>query len=307
MRKKSGFKERVCNWLKGRFRRALFAAGIVAGWGCKMLQAGQAYAAEELQVTELCVVRDEDGICASCTYRDPDGNSSILQLYLEKMDEQGAFFPLAYVDLERTGEETKTARTLKGAAQPGIYRAVILQQKGEGMPVVRFRDSGSFEVKESGKEEKDPKGGDRPGDEMGLSGEGSCPHSLEEVTYLEATPCQDGVLEERCETCGQVFGRTQVPNSAYSVFLKEAADRIMAAAPGEQAVIQTDRWMSFDERVLDAMAERRDISILVQFRYQGVKRQVLIPETSDVSGLGDENGFCGFCYLGQRYMEKFDE
>ncbi len=175
------------------------------------------------------------------------------------------------------------------------------------MPVVRFRDSGSFEVKESGKEEKDPKGGDRPGDGMGLSGEGSCPHSLEEVMYREATPCQDGVLEERCKTCGQVFGRTQIPNSAYSAFLKEAADRITAAAPGEQAVIQTDRWMSFDERVLDAMAERRDISILVQFRYQGVKRQVLIPEASDVSGLGDENGFCGFCYLGQRYMEKFDE
>ena len=92
MRKKSGLKERVCNWLKGRFRRVLFAAGIVAGWGCKMLQAGQVYAAEALQVTELCVVRDEDGICASCTYRDPDGDSSILQLYLEKMDEQGSLF-----------------------------------------------------------------------------------------------------------------------------------------------------------------------------------------------------------------------
>lgn len=62
-------------------------------------------------------------------------------------------------------------------------------------------------------------------------------------------------------------------------------------------VITTDRWISFDERVLSAMSERADVSILILYRDHGEEHRVLLPAGADASSLGDENGFCGFRYL----------
>lgn len=313
MMKKRNFKEAGSGWLGRICRKAWFGAGIMACL-CGLLGGIEALAAENIQVVELCVVEDEEGIHASCIYQNHGNDSGILQLYLEKMDEDGAFYPLNYVDLAVTGDEAHTAATPPQTADPGRYRAVLLQYFGEGVPVVRFRDSGVYERKDTGNLDIAEAGNTGGGDSFGRtveekepSGWEICEHSLTENIICQATPVQDAVMEESCGKCGQVFGNMEIPNSAYAAFLDEAADRINTALPGGQVTVATDRWVSFDARVLDAIEGRRDVSVLVRYRYQGAEHQVWIPAGSDVAGLADESGFCGFCYLSQRFEEKIDE
>lgn len=314
MMKKRNLKETGIRWIGKVCRKARFAAGIAVTCLCGTVWGTEVFAAENIQVTELCVVKDEEGVHASCVYQNPDNDSGILQLYLEKMDEEGVFYPLAYVDLTVTGDEVQAARTSAQAAEPGRYRAVLLQYFGEGVPVVRFRDSGVYEIKDSGNsdavetENTGSEGScDRIVEDQESSGWGICEHSLIESMIWQATPVQDAVMEVNCEKCGQFFGYMEIPNSAYAAFLDEAADRINAALPGEQVTVTTDRWISFDTRVIEAMEYRRDISVLILYCYEGAEHQAWIPAGSDVTGLADENGFCGFCRLEQRFAEKIDE
>lgn len=308
--KKRDLKKTLYGWLQKAFASSLLVTGIMAGCLYGMLWGIEAYAAEDIQVMELCVVHDQSGIRASCVYQNFDSNNSILQLYLEKMDADGEFFPLGYVDLAVTGEEKRTAITSPQAAEPGMYRAVLLQYYGEGVPVVRFRDSGVYEVKDPGDMDADL-AGNTDGVHFPENADSSdgwiCEHTIVESVIQQATPMQDAILAEGCEKCGQVFGYIEVPNSAYTAFLNEVAGAIKAALPGEQVVVTTDRWMSFDVRVFEAIESRRDISILIKYHYQGAEHQIWIPAESDMSGLIDENGFCGFAYLSQRFGEKIDE
>lgn len=311
MMRKRDLRKTLYEWLQGACQSILPILSIVVGCLCTILWNGEAYAAETIQVIELCVVHDGEGIRASCSYQNLGSAGSILQLYLEKMNEDGEFIPLNYVDLPAAGEEIQTADTLPVAAEPGTYRAVLLQYYGEGIPVVRFRDSGVYEVKSS----ENPDDGSYSDDEADsikaaetdYNDQAGCEHSLAESIIRQATPVQDAILEECCEKCGLVFGRIEIPNSAYEAFLNEAAEMVKAAQSGEEAVITTDRWMSFDKKVLDVIESRRDISVLLIYRYQGAEHQIWIPAESDVSSLADENGFCGFAYLSQRFGEKFDE
>lgn len=295
--KKKFAKEKFATMLRKVGKGVILAVGVVVAGMAGMLWKMEVMAAQIVQVTEFGVVNEAEGIFARCVYQEFDGSSGMLQLYLEKMDGQGEFLPVSYVDLEMAGTDAVTAQTEPQKPEPGIYRAVLLVRSGEGMPVVRFRDSESFEVQFQSEAQGE------------CAGNGICNHILMESVLQEATPSLDAVLAESCEICGQVFACWEVPNSAYRAFLDQAADAIRTAQPGDADVvtIMTDRWISFDRRVLEAMESRRDISVLVKYRYQGEEHQVLIPAGADVSALADENGFCGFCYLAQIFGEKFDE
>ncbi len=176
------------------------------------------------------------------------------------------------------------------------------------MPVVRFRDSAPFEVKHAENVNgQEAEGFREAAREQRIEQEnGQCGHVVTENTVREATPFSDAVKEESCENCGWVFARWEVPNSAYTAFLDQTADAIRAAQPQEVVRVSTDRWISFDRRVFAAMADRRDVSVLVEYRYQGEEHQVLIQAGAETDDLMDENGFCGFCYLAQVFGEKFD-
>lgn len=169
----------------------------------------------------------------------------------------------------------------------GWYEAVDMGDHYEVRPYV----PGSGENTASGKEG----GGETPEENIGSI----CEHKPVRELYEPATPQRDAVFCESCELCGQVLDYGEIPNTAYVLFLDYAAGIIYGAQPEEQVVITTDRWISFDKRVLDAMSERSDVSILIRYRDQGEEYQVLLPAGADVSSLGDEKGFCGFRYLSQ--------
>lgn len=272
-------------------------------------------AAEEMiQVSGISVIAREDGICAECFYSNFDSSVCTVQLYLEKQNGTEAI-PMVYRNLSDTGEEEQKAETEICREGTGIYRAVLLTRAEGDTTVVRFQDSGWYEAVDMGDhyEVRSYVPGDGENTELGKEGEepkenigSACEHKPVQELYEPATPQRDAVFCEGCELCGQVIAYGEIPNTAYVSFLNRAAGMIREAQPAEQVVIDTDRWISFDKRVLEAIKERADVSVLIRYRDQGEEHQVLIPAGADVSSLGDENGFCGFRYLCQIFGEKID-
>lgn len=292
----------------------LLLLGMAAGGlGWLMYRSDAAAAGEMIQVSELSVTAVDDGICAGCFYRNFDSSIYTVQLYLEKQNLEGAI-PTAYRNLSGAGEEGQRIETEICREGTGIYRAVLLTRTEGVMTVVRFQDSGWYEAVDMGDHyEVRPylpgNGGNivperaEAEEEPEEDAEDVCEHRPVREICEPATPQKDAFFCESCELCGQVLAYGEIPNTAYVSFLDQAAGIIYGARQGDQVVIATDRWISFDERVLDAIGERADLSILIRYRDQGKEHQILLPAGTDVSSLGDENGFCGFRYLNQIFGE----
>lgn len=306
----------------------LLLLGMAAGSLGWLMQRSEVKAAEEMiQVSGISVIAKEDGICAECFYRNFDSSVCTVQLYLEKQNGTEAI-PVVYRNLSDIGEEEQKAETEICREGTGIYRAVLLTRAEGDTTVVRFQDSGWYEAVDmgdhyevrpyvpssgentiSGRPREEPeentvsgRAGEEPEENIGST----CEHKPIRELYEPATPQRDAIFCESCELCGQVLAYGEIPNTAYVAFLDYAAGIIRKAQPAEQVVVDTDRWISFDKRVLDAIKERADVSILIWYRDQGEEHQVLLPAGVDVSSLGDENGFCGFRYLNQIFGEKID-
>ena len=288
----------------------LLLLGMAAGSLGWFTQRSEVKAAEEMiQVSGISVIAQEDGICASCFYRNFDSNVCTIQLYLEKQNGTETI-PVVYRNLTDTGEEEQKAETEVCREGAGIYRAVLLTRVQGETTVVRFRDSGWYEAVDMGDHyevrpyvpgsgENTASGKERTGEAPEENIGSICEHKPVRELYESATPQRDAVFCESCELCGQVLAYGEIPNTAYVSFLDYAAGIIRKAQPAEQVAVDTDRWISFDKRVLDAIKERADVSILIKYCDQGEEHQILLPAGTDVSVLGDENGFCGFRYLRQ--------
>lgn len=297
---------------RGRKLSLLLLLGAVSGGLGRLAPGMEVTAAEEMiQLFDISVSAREDGICAECTYRNFDSSIYMVQLYLEKQD-GGVAIPVAYQNLSSASEEEQQVQTEICRAGTGIYRAVLLTRAQGETTVVRFQDSGWYEAvdkgdyyevrpyaPDSGEAEVSQGDGAKEEEHQARDEYNICGHRPVREIYAEATPQSDAVFCESCELCGQVLAYGEIPNTAYAAFLEEAADRIRNAQPDGQVVITTDRWISFDRRVLEAIGERTDLSILVKYRSQGEEHQILLPAGTDVISLGDENGFCGFQYLSQ--------
>lgn len=286
----------------------LLLLGMTAGSLGWFMQRSEVKAAEEMiQVSGISVIAREDGICASCFYRNFDSSVCTIQLYLEKQNGTETI-PVVYRNLTDTGEEEQKAETEVCREGAGIYRAVLLTRVQGETTVVRFRDSGWYEAVDMGDHyevrsyvpgsgENTASGKERAGEAPEENIGSICEHKPVRELYEPATTQRDAVFCESCELCGQVLTYGEIPNTAYVSFLDYAAGIIRKAQPAEQVVVDTDRWISFDKRVLDAIKERADVSILIRYCDQGEEHQILLPAGVDVSSLGDENGFCGFRYL----------
>ena len=84
----------------------------------------------------------------------------------------------------------------------------------------------------------------------------------------------------------------------YLGFNQTCADAIISAAPASVVTLNAgDDWISFNQTALTALEARRDVTVVLQFVYQGVPYTVTIPAGANVSGLADANRICGFLYL----------
>ena len=128
----------------------------------------------------------------------------------------------------------------------------------------------------------------------------ACQHVMEQVLISDATAETDAVIAEKCSLCGDTFAYYDAPGTACASFLKKTADAIRQTTEGE-VVVDTRLWTCLDKQVTDALMERRDVALTINYTYQGKRYTVTIPAGTDASALLDENGYCGFRYLDLLY------
>lgn len=128
-------------------------------------------------------------------------------------------------------------------------------------------------------------------------------HQFEDVILQEATAYQDGRVGRQCVICGAVEPGSMARVSAYAVFIKDTVTAIEKAS-GAELTINTDRWVSFDKSVLDALAKKPGLALTINYVYNHRKYTVTVPAGADVSKLCNEEGFCGFRYLDAQFGGK---
>ena len=124
-------------------------------------------------------------------------------------------------------------------------------------------------------------------------------HNYEWRTLKEATEDEDGEYAYVCRTCGDV--RYRVPIGAYATFNINTQNKIRNAAKDATVEISTTRWISFHRMVMDALKERPDVTLKVNYLSDGYKGDPMtftIPAGTDTGALPDENGYAGFKFLG---------
>ncbi|SCX89685.1 hypothetical protein SAMN02910292_00405 [Lachnospiraceae bacterium XBB2008] len=124
-------------------------------------------------------------------------------------------------------------------------------------------------------------------------------HDYEWRTLKEATEDEDGEYAYVCRTCGDV--RYRVPIGAYATFNINTQNKIRNAAKDATVEISTTRWISFHRMVMDALRERPDVTLKVNYLSDGYKGDPMtftIPAGTDTGALPDENGYAGFKFLG---------
>lgn len=124
-------------------------------------------------------------------------------------------------------------------------------------------------------------------------------HEYEWVTVREATEDMDAEEVYRCKSCGDIKYRMQVPNSAYAQFNQNAITSIDRASLGAEVKIKTNLWVSFRSEVIETLKERTDVSVTIDYLYQGIWYTVTIPAGADLDALEESEGYYGFRYLDQ--------
>lgn len=114
----------------------------------------------------------------------------------------------------------------------------------------------------------------------------------------KGTQTEDGVMRYRCTDCGDV--EYEVPIAAYFIFNKDTQQDILKAAPNATVVARTPIFISFHEMVQEALVERPDVTLVVDYRSAGKDYEMTIPAGSGqtLDQLFGESQYAGFLYLG---------
>lgn len=275
--------------------------GMVLGIGMPVT----VQAAETPVITDLRITISEDGaqLIAQCDYQNYDAQSGcVMTLYLYRMETNGEAFIAAYKKIPYAGEGRGTAAA--DSVTDGTYLASVgMDYDGR---VVQINSEHYYRVTQSGNKVEviEVAGAEEGGrsDQERHGKEDTCIHDLAYEIIRPATAEKDALMAVQCTLCGAVLDEMEVPNSAYAAFQKETIETIRNTRTNE-VIISTQRWISFHQSVLEAIAQRPDVTVIIWYQYQGEMHEVTIPAGADVCPLADENGFCGFLYLKQIFDE----
>lgn len=289
---------------KKQLRLGVAAIGMslaVMFWAGRM---PEVQAAEAPEITELRVTASEDGrqIMAQCDYQNYDDRSGcVMTLYLYRYscqtDTQAVI--AAYKRMPYAGEGREAAAT--ASFEDGIYLATVEMDYDGKVTQINSRHYYQVTRLEERTEVTQIPAAEQEGRKD--RGNSACIHDPDYAIVRPATAASDALAAYQCTICGEVLDYMEVPNSSYAAFLKEAVLAIQNART-EEVVINTDRWVSFNQTVLQAIAQRPDVTVIIRYQYQKEACEVTIPAGADVSALADENGFCGFRYLNQVFDEN---
>lgn len=290
--------------IKGTVLKGCIAFGIFLGGCLGRENVLEAAASEAPAIVGLRVVAMKNGVGAECEFAGyENGSNYSMQLYLNQVKEDNSVNTVAGKEVASTGGGTGIANTGGSEVAPGIYKVTLVMQKDDGVnpPMVQFRNSELYDVAKDGENymvsihrdvsEKTENSG-APQEVHGCSHSSSLIYEVEK----EANADQDALLAGKCSKCGEILSYSYMANSAYAAFLRDAIGAVQKAEAGE-VIIDAGRWISFNQTVLDAVSLRPDVSVTVNYRYEGKEYTVTIPAGAEVKELADENGYCGFRYL----------
>lgn len=95
----------------------------------------------------------------------------------------------------------------------------------------------------------------------------------------------------------------KTPGMEYAEYLTKTAQSLQNTKEKE-IVINTKTWTCFNRTMVDAIKNRPDVTVIVNYVYQGKPYVLTIPAGTDLTPLVDENGFVGFRYIEKILNEK---
>ena len=119
------------------------------------------------------------------------------------------------------------------------------------------------------------------------------------MTTVEPQPDADGLEEYKCTGCGAVQEQKPIPASVASV---QNLCGFVYNAP-QNGTVTTDfgRLHTISDYILKKMAERSDVTSIIQFEYQNQKLQIIFPAGTDYSPvLNDDDMMYGFYGIAPR-------
>ena len=138
-----------------------------------------------------------------------------------------------------------------------------------------------------------------PGADATSTNTGSvCSHTYEWVETEAATDTTDAKLAYKCSRCGHINMWMTEANSAYIKTNREAADRIAKAPANGTVKLETGNWTSFYRNVIDALAKRPDVTVVITYNDENHNRKcITIPAGTDLTGYIDDKGYTGYKFL----------
>ena len=133
-------------------------------------------------------------------------------------------------------------------------------------------------------------------------------HHYRWIAKMNESESADGTINYMCEECDKVWYFRPYP--AYHCFQGDIARQIEVAPENFTVKVKTSLFYSFDKRVMQALADRPDVSLYVSFlknEYIGDRLSFVIPAGEDTMSLLDANGYAGFIYLGNKYGMTLEE
>lgn len=298
--------------------------GILGQTSVSVVRAAQAPSIRDLRIEPA-----GNGVGARCEFEGHGSGEYTLLLYLNRKNADGTVSEQTRKWIDPTGDGTGSGSTDALEVENGIYRAtLVVSRKDGGDPAASFRDSIWYDVSREGDryivtpwQEPSEELPDEKTEEANL-GDGSnltaepqaenqgaeahreCDHSpgndaMDWRIVQEADADNDALMAGECVRCGEVLNYGYMPNSAFAAFLRETVQAVENARDGETVTVSTQRWISFDQTVFDALARRPQVAVNICYRYGGEGCTVTIPAGTERDRLTDENGFCGFRYLDQ--------
>lgn len=125
-------------------------------------------------------------------------------------------------------------------------------------------------------------------------------HNWVEVTVREATAETDLVVTMQCTSCGAQQTHQVIPGTAVGQLVKDIIGKIEKAPAGGTVTVDTETLTCFNRAVMEALKARQDVTVIVNFKYEGAYYTFTVPAgygADRLEALPDENGYCGFMYL----------
>ncbi len=133
-------------------------------------------------------------------------------------------------------------------------------------------------------------------------------HHFKWIAKMNESECAEGTINYMCTECGKIWYFR--PIEAYYAFQGDVARRIEVAPENGIVNVKTSHYINFNKQVMQALAERQDVSVHVSFldqEYKGNRVSFTIPAGQDTVALLDKNGYAGFLYLGGIYGLTLEE